>query len=185
MENYLVEAVRDHCPRSCDQATPDHSSWRVLPSKIDAAAEAALVVSGFRSGIRALLDSCARTHEAVRRYRADPASLDAFLAVLVGGNVISPNKARLGKASPKLIEFCAIGAHGELLKREEIFQYLELGYTVILSARRPYNTLRGDEDARLISLFGSFDKSVTCRKLYRFDRGGEAEEPAGIVRTGL
>ncbi len=128
------------------------SNSLLLPGKSEAAVEAALVVSGFRSGVRAVIDSCVRTNETIRRFRDDPDSIDAFLAVLVDGNVISRNEARLGKASPKLVKLCAIGAHCGLLNREEIFKFLEPGYTIIYQVVVLYNTLRGDEDARLEQL---------------------------------
>jgi len=71
---------------------------------------------------------------------------------LVDGNIISRNEARLGKASPKLVKLCTIGAHCGLLSREEVFQYLAPGYSVIYQAVVLYNTLRGSEDDRFKQL---------------------------------
>jgi hypothetical protein len=155
MSTFTAQAVATISPPrsgAADTLVEVVSNELLLPGKNDAAAEAALVVRGFRSGVRAVIDSCVRTNEAIRRFREDPASIDAFLAVLVDGNVISRNEGRLGKASPKLVKLCAIGAHCGLLNREEIFQYLEPGYTIIYQVVVLYNTLRGDEDARFDQL---------------------------------
>jgi hypothetical protein len=124
----------------------------LLLGKNDAAAEATLVVRGFRSGVRAVIDACVRTNDTIRRFSDDPDSIDAFLAVLADGNVISRNEARLGKASPKLVKLCTIGAHCGLLCREEVFQYLEPGYTVLYQVIVLYNTLQGDENGRFEKL---------------------------------
>jgi hypothetical protein len=124
----------------------------LLLSKSDAATEAALVVGGFRSGVRAIIDACVRTNETIWRYSEDPDSIDAFMAVLVEGNIISPNEARLGRASPKLTKLCRIGTHCELLTREEVFQYLEPGYTILYQVIVLYHTLQGDEDVRFQNL---------------------------------
>lgn len=123
-----------------------------LPGKSDAAAEAALVVSGFRSGVRAVIDACVRTFETVQRFGDDPVSIDAFLAGLVDGNLISRSEARLGKASPKLVKLCTIGANCGLLSREEVFEHLVPGYSVIYQALVLYNTLQGSEDDRFNQL---------------------------------
>ena len=155
MSMFTAQAVAIIPPprsRAADTLVEGISTELFLPSKSNAVAEAALVVSGFRSGVRAVIDSCVRTNETIRRFRDDPDSIDAFLAVLVDGNVISRNEARLGKASPKLVKLCAIGAHCGLLNREEIFKFLEPGYTIIYQVVVLYNTLRGDEDARLEQL---------------------------------
>jgi hypothetical protein len=129
-----------------------HAPTRLLLGKNDAAVEAALVVRGIRSGVRAVIEACVRTNDTIRRFSDDPDSIDAFLAVLVDGNVISPNEARLGKASPKLVKLCAIGAHRGLLTRDEVFQYLEPGYTVLYQVIVLYNTLQGDENDRFEKL---------------------------------
>jgi len=145
----ITSALR---PREADAFAEGHSVDLLLPGKNDAAAEAALVVSGFRSGVRAVIDACVRTFETVQRFSDDPDSIDAFLAGLVDGNLISRNEARLGKASPKLVKLCTIGAHRRLLSREEVFQHLAPGYSVIYQAVVLYNTLRGSEDDRLEQL---------------------------------
>jgi hypothetical protein len=148
---------------------------KVLPSKSDAAAEAALVVNGFRSGVRAVIEACVRTNETIQRFRDDPESVDAFLAVLVDGNVISRNEARLGKASPKLVKLCTIGAHCGLLERQEVFQYLEPGYTVLYQVIVLYNTLQGDEDVRFEKLVQILREERTVSREDLSDRTAAAK----------
>ncbi len=133
-------------------AAPTAVGRNLLLSKSDAATEAALVVGGFRSGVRAIIDACVRTNETICRYREDPDSIDAFMAVLVKGNIISSTEARLGRASPKLTKLCRIGDYCELLTREEVFQYLEPGYTILYQVIVLYNALQGDEDDRFKNL---------------------------------
>jgi hypothetical protein len=126
---------------------------KLLPSKSDAAAEAALVVGGFQSGTRAVLDACARTNEALQRFPDDnPELIDAFLAVLVEGNIVSRSEARLGKASPKLSKFKTIGQHAEILRDERVFCYLPPAYSVIYQATVLYSLLEGNEAHRLDQL---------------------------------
>jgi hypothetical protein len=126
---------------------------KVLPSKSAAAAEAALVVGGFRSGVRAVIDACVRTNEAVQSFPDDNSDLiDAFLAVLVEGNIMSRSEARLGKASPKLSKFKAIGQKAEMLRDERVFRYLTPGYTPIYQVTVLYSVLDGDEVYRFDQL---------------------------------
>ena len=125
----------------------------LLPRKSDAAAEAALVVDGFRSGARAVIYACVRTNEALRQFPDDDPDLtDAFLAVLVDGNIISRSEARLGKASPKLSKFKAIGENAEMLLDEQVFRYLTPGYTLIYQVTVLYSVLDGDEPHRFDQL---------------------------------
>lgn len=125
---------------------------RVSLGKSDATAEGRLVVQGFRAGVRAVIDACVRTAEAVRRFQDDPEAVDHFLAELVDGSVISFKEARLGLASPKLSKLRAIGAHAELLRREEILHHLDPGYTIIYQVVVLYNELQGNADARFAQL---------------------------------
>jgi hypothetical protein len=129
-----------------------HSNELLLPGKSDAAAEAALVVGGFRSGVRAVIDACVRTNETIQRFRDDPDSIDAFLAVLVHGNIISRSEARLGKASPKLSKLATIGQNAEMLRDEQVFRYLAPGYTLIYQVTVLYSVLDGDEAHRFDQL---------------------------------
>jgi hypothetical protein len=130
---------------------------KFLPSKSDAAAEAALVVGGFRSGVRAVIDACVRTNETIQRFRDDPDSIDAFLAVLVHGNIISRSEARLGKASPKLSKLTTIGQNAEMLRDEQVFRYLAPGYTLIYQVTVLYSVMDGDEAHRLDELVRELD----------------------------
>jgi hypothetical protein len=126
---------------------------KLLPSKSAAAAEAALVVGGFRSGVRAVIDACVRTNEAVQSFPDDnPDLIDAFLAVLVDANIMSRSEARLGKASPKLCKFKTIGQKAEMLRDERIFRYLTPGYTLIYQVTVLYGVLDGDEVHRFDQL---------------------------------
>jgi hypothetical protein len=125
---------------------------KFLPGKSEAAVEGALVVSGFRSGVRAVIDACVRTAETIRRFRDDSSAIDDFMAVLVDGNIISRSEARLGLASSKLSKFRTIGDHAELLCRDEILDHLEPGYTLIYQVVVLYNALEGDAEARFRGL---------------------------------
>ncbi len=135
-------------------ATPSPTCpTRVLPSKSDAAAEAALVVGGFRSGVRAVIDACVRTNEAVQSFPDyNPDLIDAFLAVLADANIMSRSEARLGKASPKLCKFKTIGQKAAMLRDERIFRYLTPGYTLIYQVTVLYGVLDGDEVHRFDQL---------------------------------
>jgi hypothetical protein len=144
-----LEISKSECTDVAEQGEtgPDY-----LLSKSDAASEAALVVSGFRSGVKAVIDACVRTNETIQRFRDAPNAVTAFLAGLVDGDIISRNEARLGKASPKLVKLCTIGSHSWLLNREEVLRYLEPGYTVLYQVVVLYNTLQGDEQIRFEQL---------------------------------
>lgn len=126
----------------------------LLPSKTYAAGEGALVVSGFRAGVREVIGACVRTNDVVQQCGDDDEAFDAFLAVLVEGNIISSAEARLGRASPKLVKLCTIGAHSDLLYHEEIFPYLEPGYTVLYQVVVLYNALDGEPSDRVDELVG-------------------------------
>jgi hypothetical protein len=141
-------------PRAADNILGGISNDLVLPGKSDAAAEAALVVSGFRSGVCAVIDACVRTNETIQRFCDDPDSIDAFLAVLVDGNIISRSEARLGKASPKLSKLTTIGQNAEMLRDEQVFRYLAPGYTLIYQVIVLYSVLDGDEAHRFDQLVG-------------------------------
>jgi hypothetical protein len=130
---------------------------KFLPSKSDAASEAALVVGGFRSGARSVIDACVRTNKSIQRFGDDPDLIDAFLAVLVDGNIISRSEARLGKASPKLSKFKTIGQSAEMLRDERVFRYLEPGYTLIYQVTVLYSVLDGDEARRFDQLVRELD----------------------------
>ena len=103
--------------------------------------------------MRAIIDACVRTKEAVERFPDDPTdSIDAFLAVLVDGNIISRSEARLRKASPKLSKFRAIGTSAEMLLDEQVFRYLVPSYTLIYQVTVLRNILDGDEADRFNQL---------------------------------
>jgi len=155
----------------------------LLLGKNDAAAEGALVVSGFRSGVRSVIDACVRTNETVQRFSDDPDSIDAFLAVLVDGNIISRNEARLGKASLKLVKLCTIGAHCGLLSREEVFQYLAPGYSVIYQAVVLYNTLRGSEDDRFKQLVRILREERPVSREALIARTADAKEANKVLES--
>lgn len=112
--------------------------------------DAKRVVSGLRSGVRAVIDACVLTATTCQRF---PDSIDAFLDVLVAGNIISRAERRLGRASPKLSKLRTIGSHAELLNREEIFPHLVSGFTVLHQLTLLYKELPGDdEEARVEQL---------------------------------
>jgi hypothetical protein len=170
-------------PRAAYNVVEGISNDLFLPGKSEAAAEAALVVSGFRSGVQAVIDACVRTNETVLRFRNDPDSIDAFLAVLVDGNIISRNEARLGKASPKLSKLCTIGSHCGLLSREEVFRYLEPGYTVLYQVIVLYNTLPGDDNVRFEKLVQILREERTASRDALSDRTAAAKRANRSLET--
>lgn len=169
MENHFGEAVEGYRPRLQDlgqtslaQVTAlandeDRSEDGLLPGKSIAAEEGALVVSGFRAGVQSVIGACVRTWETITRFRDDPSAIDDFLSPLVEGNIISRSEARLGLASPKLSKFRAIGLNAELLRHEQVFQYLPPGYTVIYQVTVLYGVMDGDEAHRFDQLVRELD----------------------------
>jgi hypothetical protein len=138
----IVDGFESYRDSKIDVARPTDL---LLLSKSDAATEAALVVNGFRSGVRAVIDACVRTNEAVQRFPDDqPELIDAFLAVLVDGNIISRSEARLRKASPKLSKFRAIARNAEVLLDVQVFRYLVPSYTLIYQVTVLRSILDGD-----------------------------------------
>jgi hypothetical protein len=111
--------------------------------------DAKRVVSGLRSGVRAVIDACVLTATTCQRF---PDSIDEFLDVLVAGNIISRAERRLGPASPKLSKLRTIGNHAELLNREEVFPHLVSGFTVIHQLLVLYKKLDGNDEARVRKL---------------------------------
>jgi hypothetical protein len=146
----VKKSSEDGDPVSNDlKPLPTH---KLLPSKREAIAQGALVVNGFRAGVRALIEACVRTAESIQRFQDDEEALRAFLRILVDGNVISESEARLGLASPKLSKLNAIGENAGLLYRDEIFQHLEPGYTIPYQVIVLYRALSGDQETRLEQL---------------------------------
>jgi hypothetical protein len=138
-------------------------AWPLIPvdelllSKSVAAQEGALVVSGFRAGVRAVIDACVRTATTIERFNDEPSAIDEFTSALVEGNLISRSEARLGLASPKLSKFRAIGENAEMLCHEQVFRYLPPGYTLIYQVTVLYSLLGGDEAHRFEQLVRELD----------------------------
>jgi hypothetical protein len=155
MPAFMQSAARaaiTSAPLGADTIVESSSPDLLLPGKSAAAVEGALVVGGFRAGVRAVIEACVRTAESIRRFQDDPSAIDDFLAALVEGNVISRSEARLGLSSPKLSKFRTIGDHAELLCSDEILSHPEPGYTIPYQAVVLFNVLAGDEHARFEQL---------------------------------
>jgi hypothetical protein len=115
--------------------------------KSEASAEGQLVVDGLRSGVRAIVEACVRTKDAVQRFPDDqPELVDAFLAALVEGNIISRSEARLGKSSPKLSKFKTIGGNADMLLDDRIFHYLGPSLSLIYQVTVLRSILSGSEE---------------------------------------
>jgi hypothetical protein len=116
----------------------------------DIVGDAERVVSGLRSGVRAVIDACVLTATTCGRF---PRSIDAFMDVLVDGNIISREERKLGTASPKLSKLRTIGNHAALLNRHDIFPHLVTGFTLLHQLLVLYKNVEGDdEDARVSKL---------------------------------
>jgi hypothetical protein len=157
---------------------------KLVLGKSVAAQEGALVVSGFRAGVHAVIDACVRTAENLERFRDDLTAIDDFLGPLVEGNLISRSEARLGLASPKLSKFRAIGHNAEMLSRERVFRYLPPGCTVIYQVTVLYSVLDGDEAHRfeqLVRELGALSPLSRERLLARTDEIKRTRKGASTI----
>jgi hypothetical protein len=130
-------------------AVGEPAAYEVLPGETNPIALGDLVVSGLRSSVRAVIGACVLVSETVRRFEGNDDSFNAFLDVLVDGNVIPRKQARLGRKSSKLSKLRKIGDYAELLRRDEVIEHLEPGYTVNYHVTLLYEALPGDEKARV------------------------------------
>ena len=163
MESFSIEESQSGTAASCGEVSgellpiPSGSALTVfLLDKNNAAAEAIEVLNKLRSGPRAVIDGCARTSEAIERFREQPQAIDEFMAVLADGGVISHREAKLGLSSPKLSMMCQVGAHAELLCRDEVLEYFIstgcAGYTLFYQTAVLYRSFQGNDRSRFDQL---------------------------------
>jgi hypothetical protein len=122
-------------------------------ANLDPTAEGSQVAADWRGSVASVILACARIKNALLTFGEDRGLLDAFLAALVDGHVLSRAEAKLGRAAPKLSKLVKIGEHADRLRREEIFQLLVPSYTTIYHVTVLFDRLpKGDEERRIEEL---------------------------------
>jgi len=122
-------------------------------ANLDPAAEGSQVAADWHGSAASLILACVRIKNALLTFGEDRALLDAFLAALVDGHVLSSAEAKLGRAAPKLSKLVMIGEHADLLRREEIFPLLVPSYTTIYHVTVLFEKLpKGDEEQSIKEL---------------------------------
>lgn len=98
---------------------------------LNPAAEASLVAADWHRSAESLILACVRIKDDLTAFGQDQTLLEAFLAGLVDGSVLSRSEAKLGRRAPKLFKLVKIGEHADLLRRKEISDFLPPSYSTM------------------------------------------------------
>jgi hypothetical protein len=158
--------------------TPD-----ILLGKSDPVIFARSVGEGMRSGVRSVIKACVQLRDAVKLFEGDPSLLDQFRRALVDENVIPKRSARLGNVeNSKLSMLRTIGERANLLLDDQVFRFLEPGYSVLYHVVRLYDDLPGDHQqrtSRLVELFeaqGGLSREFLIDQISLLKQAREANE---------
>jgi hypothetical protein len=122
-------------------------------ANLDPAAEGSQVAADWHGSVASLILACVRIRNALLTFGEDRALLDAFLAALVEGHVLSRSEAKLGRAAPKLSKLIKIGEHADLLRRKELSRLLVPSYTTVYHVTVLFEKLpKGDEEQSIREL---------------------------------
>jgi hypothetical protein len=153
----------------------------VLLGKIDPIVFARSVGEGMRAGVRSVIEACVHLRDGDRLFEADPSLHDQFVRALVDENVIPKRSARLGNvAKSKFSMLRKIGECANFLLDDEIFRFLEPGYSILYHVIRLHEDLPGDHQertARLVRLFeaqGSLSREFLIEQIDLVNRAREA-----------
>jgi hypothetical protein len=150
-----------------------------LPSNTDPSDVAARVGSGMRSGVRSVIEACVTLVDGVRIFEADPGALEKFRQALADQNVLPRRSARLGNVEKgKFSMLKKIGENAGLLLDDQIFGFLEAGYSVLYHVVRLYEELPGDHQARLAELAKRFSPQGGLTRDFLIEQIDLATKPA-------